>query len=385
MKKQEKLRVGIVSANWGAMAHLPAWRELHEDVEVVAICTSRQATAEAAAAKFEVPRPFWSYEAMCADPHIDIIDAGTTPVLREKIVTAALKSGKHVLNQLPFATSGAAAAELVELQQSQGVVGAAAASIMGLPHLALMKEMIDDDYVGEIYQVNCSWQLALYLEIIPGFSYSWFRKSGLGVSVARNFGSHMLHAIRHIAGPIISVVANLDTKLKYWNVPGEGVMPVETEDTCHALLKFANGASGSLVTSWTAADSPGFTLEVLGSKGCLKLSALRYPDMTSAELYASKGMPTMSPSGDLVEVPARLLSIGDRLISQPPPDAAIGGQHLSLTRIFDGFVQAIRTGSEPLPGFARAMEVQHLVDALYQSNATGAWVNVSKDGKAMLK
>ena len=383
MTKQGKLKVGIVSANWGAMAHLPAWRELHEEVEVVAICTSRQETAEAAASQFNIERPFWSYEAMCSDPGIDIIDAGTTPVLREKIVSAALENGKHVLNQLPFATSGDAAARLVALQRQRGVVGAAAASIMGLPHLSLMKEMIDDGYVGDIYQVNGSWQLALYLEITPGFSYSWFRKAGLGVSIARNFGSHLLHAMRHVAGPVSSVVANLDTKLKVWDVPGEGKLPVETEDTCHALLKFANGASGSLLTSWTAADSPGFTLEVLGSKGRLQLTALRYPDVTSAVLYASKGLPTMSPSGNPVDVPARLLAIGDRPISQPPIDPAIGGQHVSLTKVFHSMVQAIRTGTEPLPGFARALEVQRLVDALYRSDARRAWLDVAPDGSAL--
>src|SRR5881275_541591 len=97
----DRLRVGIVSANWGALAHLPAWRTV-PGVEVTAICTSRQESAEKAASQFGVERPFWSYEAMAADPNIDIIDAGTNPLLREKIVTAALEGGKHAVNQVPF-------------------------------------------------------------------------------------------------------------------------------------------------------------------------------------------------------------------------------------------------------------------------------------------
>ena len=43
------LRVGIISAAWGAQAHLPAWRAV-PGVEVVGICTAHQETAEAAAA-----------------------------------------------------------------------------------------------------------------------------------------------------------------------------------------------------------------------------------------------------------------------------------------------------------------------------------------------
>ncbi len=46
------LRVGIVSAGWGAFAHLPAWRAI-PGVEVTAICTSRQETAEAAQVRLE--------------------------------------------------------------------------------------------------------------------------------------------------------------------------------------------------------------------------------------------------------------------------------------------------------------------------------------------
>jgi hypothetical protein len=53
-----RLKVGIISANWGVQAHLPAWRALSDDVEVAAICTAHQDTAEAAAtAPRALPRP----------------------------------------------------------------------------------------------------------------------------------------------------------------------------------------------------------------------------------------------------------------------------------------------------------------------------------------
>lgn len=173
-----KLKVGIVSANWGAIAHLPAWRMLSDEVEVTAICTSRQESAEEAARQFGVARPFWSYEALAADPGIDIIDAGTSPLLREKIVTAALQGGKHAVSQLPFAVSAAAADKLETLRRAKGLQGAAAASIVGLPHLALMKELIEAGEIGEIFQVHCSWQLGFHLDIAPGYPYVWFGKSG---------------------------------------------------------------------------------------------------------------------------------------------------------------------------------------------------------------
>lgn len=368
-----KLRVGIVSANWGAIAHLPAWRALGDAVEVTAICTSRQETAEAAAAQFGLARPFWDYTAMCADPNIDIIDTGTNPLLREKIVTAALEGGKHVANEMPFAASGAAADRLAALQRDKGLVGLAAVSVVGLPHLALMKEMIDEGYLGDVYQVQCHWQLSIFLQIFPGFTYTWFGKSGQGVSVLRNQGSHMLHALRHLFGPIDAVVGRAETQLKTWDLPEGGTMDVETDDTAHAMLRFRSGAMGMMSTSWTAADAPGFFIEALGSKGRLRLEALRYPSIDSARLYAARPNMLMAPDGADVAVPDRLKTVGGALVGPDPMDLYNGGQRVSFARLFEDMVDAIRSGGEPVPGFTRAAEVQSIIEAIYRSNESRAW------------
>jgi predicted dehydrogenase len=370
---KERLKVGIVSANWGALAHLPAWRLL-PDVDVTALCTSRQETAEAATKRFDVPRAFWSYEAMCADPDIDIIDAGTNPVLREKIVSAALAAGKHVVNQLPFAASFEAAKRLATVQRDKHVQGIAAASVIGLPHLALMKEMIDAGEIGNVFQIHCSWQLSFFLKIHPGFPYTWFGKSGLGVSVTRNQGSHMLHALRHVFGPIDAVVGRMEIQLKSWDLGDKQTMNVETDDTCHALLRFSSGAMGTLATSWTAADSPGFHLDAFGSKGRLRLDALRYPSVASAKLYFGEPDYSMTPTGKEVPVPERLMTVAGRLVMPDAGDQFNGAQRLSIGKLFEGFVHGIRTGGEPAPSFARAAEIEAIIEALYVSHREDAWI-----------
>ena len=98
------LRVGIVSAAWGAFAHLPAWRAI-PGVEVTAICTSREETARAAADRLGLPRAFWNAQEMCADPDIDIVDLGTRPSVRLPMVLAALAHGKHVYRLRIYASS----------------------------------------------------------------------------------------------------------------------------------------------------------------------------------------------------------------------------------------------------------------------------------------
>ncbi|MFC3172704.1 Gfo/Idh/MocA family protein [Novosphingobium bradum] len=370
-----KLRVGIISANWGAIAHLPAWRTL-DNVEVTAICTSRQETAEAAATQFQVERPFWSVEAMCADPDIDVIDVGTSPLQREGMVATALKHGKHVMNQVPFAASLEGARRLVQLQHAAGVRGGAATSMVGLPHVAMMQELIADGYVGDVLQVQASWQMGFFLEIFPGFSYTWFGQAGNGTSVTRNQGSHVLGLLRHLFGPITSVVGRMETQLRQWTLPDGGTMDVETDDTLQSMLAFQSGAMGTFATSWTAADNPGFALEVLGSKGRLRLDALRYPSVDSARLRGAKSVMAMEPHLADIAVPERFFTIDGKVVGNHEMDLYNGGQRVSLARLFSGFAHGIIDGTDYPVTFDRALEIHGIVEALYTSHERRAWVDI---------
>ena len=141
------MRVGIMSANWGAFAHLPAWRSV-PGVEVVAICTSRRETAEAAATRCKIASPFWDAQAMAAHPDIDILDCGTRPSVRDPVVAHALRNGKHVYNAIPFATDIDRARELRDIWKASGKVGVVDAFSQWLPAHRLVKEMLADGFLG---------------------------------------------------------------------------------------------------------------------------------------------------------------------------------------------------------------------------------------------
>jgi predicted dehydrogenase len=158
-------------------------------------------------------------------------------------------------------------------------------------------------------------------------------------------------------------------------------MPVETDDTAHALLRFASGAMGTFSTSWTAAASPGFHLDAFGSKGRLRIEAIGYPSVTSATLYAARSDLALVPSGRQIAVPERLFTVDGRVL-EPDPNAASGGQRVSLARLFDGFVEAVRGGGEPPVSFARCLEVQTIIEALYESHARRCWIDIERQASA---
>ena len=208
--RSKSLRVGVISANWGGMVHVPAWRAL-DGVEVRAICTSRRETAEKASRDLQIDRPFWDFRQMCADPDLDIIDVGTNPALRQDMVAAALAGGKHVVNQMPFAMDAAAGQAMLDQAHAQNRVGVVAASVVGLPQLRMMKKMIEEGALGEVFQIHAHWQLGYLTPVLPNFSYVWFGEPGRGVSATRNQGSHLVHALFEVFGPIAGVMAETRT------------------------------------------------------------------------------------------------------------------------------------------------------------------------------
>ena len=74
----KSLRVGIIGANarggWAAESHVPATQEL-EGLELAAVATNRQETADEAAHKFGVAKAYAGGNALIAEPEIDHFEA----------------------------------------------------------------------------------------------------------------------------------------------------------------------------------------------------------------------------------------------------------------------------------------------------------------------
>lgn len=370
----DKLKVGIVSAAWGAYAHLPAWRSL-EDVEVVGICTSRRETAEAAAQTHGVERPYWSVADMAASD-LDIIDVGTRPNLREAMVLTALAGGKHVYAGIPFATGPQKAREMYEAQAAAGLVGVVDAYVQALPAVVLMKEMLAAGAIGELHSVRCRFDLSLFSpRWIGAPTYAWFADAVNGASSLRNLGSHALHALVHLFGAVEEVTGMADLRLKTWPAADGSVLTPQTDDTAFALLRFRSGVMGHLYTGWVAVEGQGFELEVQGAEGRLVVSAPpMFPEAYTATLtHAPLGAP-YERTGRVVEIPERLKRVPGSVADADEPRGAV----FPMARLFRGLVDAVRAGDPPSaqPDFRQAAHVQSVVDAVLRGAEQRSWERV---------
>ncbi|HEX7874653.1 MAG TPA: Gfo/Idh/MocA family oxidoreductase [Sphingobium sp.] len=359
------LKVGIISANWGAFAHLPAWRSL-PGIEVTGICTSRRETAEVAAARFGIARPFWSAEEMANDSDIDIIDCGTRPSLRHKMVQDAFKGGKHVYNGIPCAANIDDARDMVAAWKASGKVGVVDALSQWVPALRLMKEMVDDGYAGDLFGGTLHFNMSLFNPLVPQFPYNWFAQGGLGVSAVRNLGSHALHVLLHIFGPIEELVADDRQLLPVWTAASGETITSETNDFANVTLRFVSGLTLQMQIGWNSALGEGWLLDVFGSKGRIVTSAPSFPTPQDTKLRAGQ----LGGSLEEVAIPDRLKSTDGIGLDWTAPVAP----SYPMALIMQSMIAAIEGRGRAAPDFQQAWDVERVQEAIRLSNADRRWV-----------
>ncbi len=270
------IRVGIIGANYTLIAHSGAWRAI-PGVEIGAVCTAHQETAEAAARDFAIPKAYWNYREMMQDKDLDIITVGTKPALRYDMVMSALEAGKHVYNCLPFAVNVAQARAMRDKQWEKGVVGVADAQFRWVPAIRHMKELIDEGKIGDFYQATIHMQLPLlaydgfvYPYCVESDSqkpYHWLGDANSGGSAWRNFGSHTMLNLVYLFGEIEEIVGYMGTFCKEWRLTDGRTVRPQTPDIGMAMLRFRNGGIANINVSWSTVDAAGYFLEVSGSRG----------------------------------------------------------------------------------------------------------------------
>jgi predicted dehydrogenase len=364
------LRVGIISANWGTFAHLPAWRSV-PGVEVVGICTSRRETAEAAATKYQIERAFWDAEAMAADPRIDIIDCGTRPSVRHAMVLAALRNGKHVYNGIPFAADFEGARALYQAWKASGSVAIVDAYAEWLPTHRLAKSLINEGKLGQPFAGTCLFNMALFNQPDHQFPYNWFWQSGQGVSAIRNLGSHTLHTLLDLFGEVEEVVAYDGQLLQIWEfADGQRIKP-ETNDFANVLLRFLNGLMLQFQVSWSAPLGRGWFLEAFGRNGRFVMEAPSFPTSRDTTLHAG----ILGDTGlRKIEIPEHLQhseSVGIDADDQPSP-----AYPMALSML--GMVNAIEGDARAHPDFEKAWLVERVLEAIRRSSEEHRWVKLEE-------
>jgi len=267
--KTETVKVGVIGCGVISGTYLGVCKRFSV-LEVVAVADLDEARARAKAEAFGVPKVL-SPEALLEDPEVELVLNLTVPSAHAAVSRAALEAGKSVYSEKPLAVRTEDGRALLEAAARRGLrVGCAPDTFLG-GGLQTCRKLLDEGWIGQ--------PLAATAFMMSSGPESWhpdpafFYKVGAGPMF--DMGPYYLTALVNLMGPVRRVAGSAVAGLKERLVTSQPLfgtaVAVETPTHVTALLDFASGAVGTLLTSFDAVASELPRIEIYGTEGTLSL------------------------------------------------------------------------------------------------------------------
>lgn len=146
------IRWGILGTGWIADSFAKDLRLL-PDAQVAAVGSRTLDKAQTFAADYDA-RAYGSYAELVEDPEIDAVYVATPHPSHHADTLLALRAGKPVLVEKPFALNAAEAAEMVQEARNRNLFLMEAMWTRFLPHIAYLREVLASGALGEIRTVT---------------------------------------------------------------------------------------------------------------------------------------------------------------------------------------------------------------------------------------
>ncbi len=128
-----------------------------DDQEVIAVGSRTQASADRFADRFDILRRHVGYEALAADPNVDAIYVATPHSFHHEHTLLALRHGKHVLCEKPFAINAAQAQEMVDEARRQQLFLMEAMWSRFLPIIVEARRLIAEGAIGKVQMIQADF------------------------------------------------------------------------------------------------------------------------------------------------------------------------------------------------------------------------------------
>lgn len=266
-----KVKVGVIGTGQISGIYLKNLTETFDAIiEVKAVADKIVDLARKRAEQFGVPNA-WTVEELLADPEIEIVLNLTAPAVHAEINLLALRAGKHVYTEKPFALTREDADDVLQVAEKKGLlVGCAPDTFFG-GGLQTCRKLIDEGWIGTPYSANGT----IIMGNASGGMHPNFQNFlKLGGDPIMDMAPYYLTALVFLLGPVGRVTGTarqlhreitvINPKSPFY---GEKVA-IEAPTNVSAVLDFRNGAVASLQA---AKESFGYLprLEIFGTEGNL--------------------------------------------------------------------------------------------------------------------
>jgi len=372
----------VVGTGFIGVVHVEALRRL--GVQVHGVVGSSHERATARADQLGLPPAYESFEAMLADPRVDVVHVTSPNHLHHHHASAALRAQKHVVCEKPLAMTSAESADLLHLAEQSGRVHAVNFNLRFYPLCQHVHGLIKEDGLGEVRLVSGHY-LQDWLLLDTDWNWRLDPKLGGELRAVADIGSHWMDLTTFLTGKrITEVMADLATFIKTRRQPAGPLQTFATEraaktvardmtseDGATILLRYEDGTRGALTVSQVSAGRKNsLRFEIDGSTSAAAWDSER-PD----ELWIGhRGR----PNEVLLRDPAILNEEGRRATALP------GGHAEGYADTFKAMYAAVyHSVAEGKPGagyptFADGHDEMLVCDAVARSSRDRRWVEVAR-------
>ena len=382
--RRADIGVAVIGSGFIGTVHVEALRRI--GVRVTGVLGSSPDRAANAAVDLGLPRAYGSLGELLADETVQVVHVTSPNELHHQQVKQILAARRHVICEKPLAMTSAESAELLELAASSGLVNAVNFNLRFYPLNQHVAALVRDGDVGGVRLVTGRY-FQDWLLYDTDWNWRLEKDRGGALRAVGDIGSHWLDLVSFMTGRRVkAVMADLTTFIPVRRKPAGPVLtfsteratdtvPVEidTEDVATMLLRFDDGARGSVAISQL---SPGrknsLAYEIDGAT-----AAVAWDSEQPEQLWIGH---RDQPNELLLRNPALMNAAGAAAARLP-------GGHVegfadtfaaAFRAVYDDIVAGAPRPQPVYATFADGHEEMRIGDAVLESARTGAWVEVDR-------
>jgi len=247
------IRIGILGAARIAPKALIEPAAKLAGVEVTRVAARSRDRAQAFADEHDIAGVSDSYADLIVADDVDVVYNPLPMSLHAEWTIAALRAGKHVFCEKPFASNATEAAEMVRVADEEGLVLGEAFHYRYHPMFSHIMDEVASGRIGTIERVEGTFNVEIAKQTASGaLDLRWDYETSGGSLM--DLGCYPMSWVRHVTGEeptVISAEAVVDEP------------KIDTAITCE--LAFPSGATGSVTSAMTGAFETRLTIQ--GSAG----------------------------------------------------------------------------------------------------------------------
>jgi predicted dehydrogenase len=263
------INAAIVGLGWWGRTLVEAVQGVSDDIRFVGAAT-RTVTAEASAfAQAQGLSLFEGYEAALAADDVDAVVLATPHSMHAAQTIAAAGAGKHVFCEKPFALTKADAEAAAHATEAAGVVLGLGYSRRFHPEMARLRERIRSGDLGTVLHVEATMTFPNALALTANQWRAHRDETPCGGLTP--MGVHAIDGMIDLCGTIDHVFCQSIRR----------AVTIDADDTTAMIMRMTDGMSGYLGTM--TATGPGFSFQVFGSNGWVRLEGVTHVAGASSE------------------------------------------------------------------------------------------------------